>query len=133
MDKNKEFEQMVDRLMRDDVLEKPSIDFTQNVLEKALANQLILKKRERPLLPKWTWYLILLGVLGLMLFGFQQYSPTGNGMAVDSYIRGLGNWSSQLFSTFRFSKIVLYVVVVGGALSCFQTFVLKNYWNSKLS
>lgn len=133
MDKNKEFEQMVDRLMRDDVLEKPSIDFTQNVLEKTLVKQPILKKRERPLLPKWTWYLMLLGVLGLMVFGFQQYAPTGNGVAFDRYIRGFGDLSAELFSSFRFSKIVLYVVVVGGALSCFQTFVLKNYWNSKLS
>ena len=133
MDNKKELEQMVDSLMKNDGLLTPSTDFTKNVVAKALANQTLFKKRYQPLLPKWTWYLLCCGVLGLMLFGLQQYSPTGNVATYNHYSVQISNWSAQFFERMRFSKIVVYVAVVGGALTCLQTMVLKNYWNSKLS
>ncbi len=133
MDNKKELEQMVDSLMKDDGLQAPPVDFTKSVVTKALANQPILEKQERPLLPKWIWYLMFFVVSGFMLFGFQQYSPTGNVAFNSRYLELFGDWYSQFFARIRFSKTVLYVVVVGGALTCLQTVVLKNYWNSKLS
>ena len=133
MDNKKELEQMVDSLMKDDGLQAPSMDFTKNVVEKALANQLILEKREQPLLPKWIWYVMFLLVLGFMLFGLQQYSPTGNVVSYGHYLELFGDWYSQFFARMRFSKTLLYVAVVGGALTCLQTVVLKNYWNGKFS
>ena len=133
MDSKKELEQLIDSLMKDDGLHAPSMDFTKNVVEKAITNQPILEKPERPLLPKWTWYLLFLVVLGFMLFGFQHYSPTGNAASYHHYLEQFGDWYSQIFARLRVSKIVFYVVVVGGALCCLQTVLLKNYWNSKLS
>lgn len=133
MDSKKELEQIIDSLMQDDGLQAPSIGFTEKVVGKVVVNKPLSDKLYQPLLPKWSWYLMLLGVLGLLFFGWQQYTPSGNVVAYDHYLKLFGNWSSQFFSGIRFSKTLLYVVVVGGALTCLQTVVLKNYWNSKLS
>jgi|GEM_PF-6230844 len=133
MDNSKELEQMIDGLMRDDSLQSPSTDFTNNVVGTIFSRESTVQKMYKPLLPKWSWYLIALGALGFMLFGLQQYTPTENWVGYDQFLNVLGNWSSQFFSSIRVSKIVVYVVVVAGGLACFQTMVLKNYWNNRLS
>ncbi len=118
--------------MAEDRLQTPSEGFTEKVVDKVMAIH-ITKIEYRPLLPQWVFYGIGILVVGFMVLGFYLYTPNENYLDYHFALEKMGDWSSQLFLQFQFSKMVMYVIAVAGILTCLQTIVLRKHLNSRFA
>lgn len=132
MDNQKELDELIDKLMIDDSLDSPSVDFTKNVMASLSAERspyFVYK----PLLPK---YIFAVGgvVLVALIFGiFNLYGITETN---PRYLESLNEASSrftELFAQIRFSKTIGYIIFFAGLMFCVQTILLKKHFDSKFA
>ena len=131
MDDYKELEKLIDTLMDADVLEMPSVDFTQQVLEKTI----FIKSKQtvyKPLLPKWMLFLVAILVVGFLVYGVKLYVITEPTITYFKGFDKVGIWSSKLFSLFNLSSTVTYSVIISGLLISFHSLLLKRYFEKRL-
>lgn len=114
-------------------VERPSFNFTNEIMYKVEAlskNQVTVYK---PLISKTAWVLISVGFLAVIFYAVF----TGNENSSTSWFSEIdfsllsNNSISNTFSSFKFSKTLMYAVVFFGVMICVQIPFLKNYFDKR--
>ena len=135
MDHNtdKHLEKLVDKMMKDVSLEKPSFDFTDNVMSQVLNIKTSQATVYKPLISKKVWFLVFVGILSLVVFSVFG-TQTENSSWLSSFdFNVFDNIKIRnLFSGFSLSKTTMYAIVLFGFMVCAQIPFLKHRFNQRL-
>lgn len=124
-EEQKNNEDFIKKLMDKSVLEKPSSDFTLNVMQ-VLIEENKLVTQDKPLISRQMWLLIL--VCLLLFFSLIFYFM--NWHIVETPTSTLFNNSiGRLFSNLRFSKTVTYSLLIFSVFSVSQVFFIKSHFD----
>lgn len=124
---DKNIEQLIDKMMAEEKLQSPSIDFTSKIM----ANVQILEQKKlktyKPLISKPIWISIGMALTALVIYvtlfsGSQNNVETGKLYA---------DQIASAFSGIHFSKNILYAVLIVPFMILIQVGVLKNYFDKK--
>ena len=126
---DKNIEKLIDHLMKDTVLESPSIDFTLKVMSQVLETKTSNVTTYKPLISKQVFGVIFSGLTALMVYIFFN----NNASSSDGFLHLNYNLLHDLnpAETFHFSKITIYTVVLTTVMLFIQIFLLKNYFDKK--
>jgi len=124
---DKNIENLIRKMMAEDTLESPSIDFTSKIMTQVLVAEKSKAKSYKPLISKTTWLIIGFGLLGLAVYA-SLFSGTEYNLGIDkSYTERF----SGFFSGIHISKNILYAILVVPFMILIQIGVLKNYFDKK--
>ena len=129
---DKRIEDLVNRLMENDSLEKAPADFTNDVMSKiemlSEAKTIVYK----PLIPKYVWWLLGFGFVALIVNIVLNKSSDSSGL---SKRYNLPEVSLDLFGNLPvdFSNTLMYATVLLAVMVAIQIPLLKQYFNQKLS
>lgn len=125
----KRIEAVIDRLMANQTLEQPSLDFTDNVMFKveAISAATVYK----PLIPKYIWFIIFGSFVALVGYIYFNDPLISNGWTdrfnfTNSSINPLQNVS------FGFSKTLMYAMVFLAITVSIQIPLLKHYFSKRM-
>lgn len=131
-DKKQELERLVDKMMKHDSLQKPSDDFTVNIMDQVEALKASKSIAYKPLISKPVWVLIGLGVLAIV-----GYAITGTTTPESSWMPEW-NWNSLYNNSFtntlskiKFSSVTMYGVVFFALMLGIQIPLLKRQHDKK--
>ncbi|MEX0362507.1 MAG: hypothetical protein AB3N10_16130 [Allomuricauda sp.] len=131
MDKDKELERLVDKMMEEAPLETPSSNFTYAVMQEVTKLQRSMAEYKPVMSIKSI--LIALGMLGI--FGFYLFTTNSATTPAEGQVFQLLSDAKSWFSTkmpqLQISKTFSYMVGTIGLVVCFQAFVLKRYFNKR--
>ncbi|WP_430466557.1 hypothetical protein [Winogradskyella ouciana] len=129
---DKRIEDLVNKLMSADSLEQAPADFTDNVMSKIEAVSESKTIVYKPLIPRYVWWLIVSGFVGLV--GYVLFSKSNDTTSLserynlpDVSFSLLDNFSFDFTSTLMYAT-VLFAIMVG-----VQIPLLKQYFNSRIS
>lgn len=129
---DKKIEELVDKLMANDSLEKAPINFTDEVMSKievlSEAKTIVYK----PLISKYVWWLLGLGFVALIV-NVVLNKPSNSSSLSERY--ALPEISFDLFNNLSvdFSSTLMYATVLLAIMVAIQVPLLKQYFNQKLS
>jgi len=127
---DKNIEQLIDKMMAEEKLQSPSIDFTSKIM----ANVQILEEKKRiaykPLISKPVWIAIGLTVAFLIVY-VSLFSVSESNLKIDQIGKLYSNKVSTAFSGIHFSKNMLYAILIVPIMILVQVGVLKNYFDKK--
>jgi len=131
MEDDKKIEAFIDKLMSHEVLEKPSVNFTDNVMSKVEAISNSTATVYKPLISKSVWAIILLGFVALV--GYVIFNePSANSSWLDRIdLSGVSNPLEHI--SFNFSKTLMYAMVFFALMFSIQIPLLKQYFNNRMS
>ncbi|QCX01327.1 hypothetical protein FGM00_14860 [Aggregatimonas sangjinii] len=129
---NKKLEELVDKLMRETVLETPSADFTSKVLSQVDSIATSEVTTYRPLISKSVWIGLCALLVGTVIYSFFNTTAEPNWFeTVDFSVftnSGIGNQLSDLVS----SKAMFYAAILFASMFVVQISFLKNHFNRRL-
>lgn len=128
---DKKLEAFVKKLMANDKLEKPSADFTNNVLKQLnVESKAIVYK---PLIPKWMWLVVALSVLLILSYSLLFNQDAVSGSKLSELLR-LSKFEFNVYNdiSFNFSKTLIYSVVAFALMIGLQIPLLKSYINRRM-
>jgi len=132
MDHNtdKHIEKLVDKIMKETTLEKPSFDFTDRVMSQV---ETIAKPSGvvyQPLISKKIWALVFLGFVALVLYSIfgTQLESKGWFDAIDFNIISINKIFNAIPSV-TLSKTTFYALIMLSVMIFIQIPVLKHYMN----
>jgi hypothetical protein len=124
---DKNIENLIDKMMAENTLESPSIDFTSKIMNQVLVAEKSKIKAYKPLISKPTWFII-----GLSLVALGVYASLSSGAQYNLVIdKSYTERFSTLFSGIHFSKNVLYALLIVPFMILIQIGLLKNYFDKK--
>jgi uncharacterized membrane protein len=124
---DKNIENLIDKMMSEDTLESPSIDFTSKIMAQVLVAEKNKVKIYKPLISKTIWVIIGFSLLALTVYA-SLFSGTEYNLGIDkSYTERF----STLFSGIHLSKNILYAVLIVPFMILIQIGLLKNYFDKK--
>jgi len=124
---DKNIENLIDKMMSDDTLESPSIDFTSKIMTQVLVAEKNKVKIYKPLISKTIWVIIGFSLLALTVYA-SLFSGTEYNLGIDkSYTERF----STLFSGIHLSKNILYAILIVPFMILIQIGLLKNYFDKK--
>lgn len=124
---DKNIENLIEKMMRENTLESPSIDFTSKIMSQVLVAEKSKIKVYKPLISKTTWVFI-----GISLITLTAYSiSSGNDISDFDIAKLYSDKASTLFSGIHFSKNILYALLIVPFMVLIQIGVLKNYFDKK--
>lgn len=128
----KNIEAFIDKLMSEDVLEQPSLDFTDKVMFEVEAISNSTATVYKPLISKSTWFIILGGFVALIGYIYFK-KPSSNSGWFDRF--DVSHLSLNLFEniTFNFSTTLIYAVVFLALMVSVQVPILKYYFNKRMA
>lgn len=124
---DKNIENLIDKMMAENTLESPSIDFTSKIMSQVLAVEKRKIKAYRPLISKPMWVFIGLNLIALTIYSIFTNNDVSNFEIVKLYT----DKASTLFSGIHFSKNILYAILVVPFMTLIQIGLLKNYFDKK--
>ena len=124
---DKNIENLIDKMMSENTLESPSIDFTSKIMSQVLVIEKSKIKAYKPLISKSTWIFIGICLIALTLYSVYSGSNISNLKIVNLY----SDKVSTLFSGIHLSKNILYGILIVPFMILIQIGVLKNYFNKK--
>lgn len=124
---DKNIENLIDKMMAENTLESPSIDFTSKIMSQVLAVEKRKIKAYKPLISKPMWIFIGLNLIALTIYSIFTNNDVSNFEIVKLYT----DKASTLFSGIHFSKNILYVVLIVPFMILIQIGLLKNYFDKK--
>ncbi|MEP6804107.1 MAG: hypothetical protein ABI892_06275 [Flavobacterium sp.] len=124
---DKNIENLIDKMMSENTLESPSIDFTSKIMSQVLAIEKSKIKAYKPLIPKSTWIIIALILIALTAYSIHLNNTISQFGLTQLY----SEKTSALFSEIHFSKNILYAILIVPFMVLIQIGVLKNYFNNK--
>ncbi|SHG00973.1 hypothetical protein [Flavobacterium defluvii] len=127
---DKNIEQLIDKMMAEEKLQSPSIDFTSKIMAKVELLEEKKVKIYKPLISKSVWVLLGAAVIGLFIY-ISLFSETGNNLKIDKIGELYSNKVASVFSGIQFSKTLLYTILVVPFMVLVQIGVLKNYFDKK--
>ncbi len=126
---DKQIEKLVDSIMKDNMIESPSIDFTSKVMSKVLASKTSNVTLYKPLIPK-SVFIAFFGCI-IILFIYLLISGVKQENSWFSQIKFDFLYNNGLSSLFKVSKVMLYAVVSTTIMLLVQISFLKNYFNKQ--
>jgi H+/Cl- antiporter ClcA len=125
---DKPLEKLVDRMMKDRVLETPSFDFTSQVMSKVLVTKTSKITEFKPLISKP----VLIGIIG-GIFALTIYSALyGNSEANNWFAHfDFSLWFKNNSTYINTSKTTTYSIVLCTFFLLVQISILKNYFDKK--
>lgn len=129
---DKKIEELVDKLMANDYLEKAPINFTDDVMSKIEALSETKTIAYKPLIPKYVWWLLGLGFVALIVNVIFN-KPSNSSSLSERY--NLPEVSFDVFNNLSvdFSSTLMYATVLLAIMVAIQVPLLKQYFNQKLS
>ncbi|MAB49513.1 MAG: hypothetical protein CMC05_12880 [Flavobacteriaceae bacterium] len=129
---DKRIEELVDKLMANDSLEKAPVNFTNDVMSKI---ELLSETKTivyKPLIPKYVWWLLGLGFVALIVNVILNKSSDSSSLS-ERY--NLPEVSFDVFNNLSvdFSSTLMYATVLLAIMVAIQVPLLKQYFNQKLS
>jgi len=124
---DKEIENLIERMMAENTLESPSIDFTSKIMSQVLVAEKSKIKAYKPLISKSTWIFIGISLVALTAYALYSNNDVANFEIAKTY----SDKASVLFSGIHISKNVLYALLVVPFMILIQIGVLKNYFDKK--
>ncbi|WP_407557837.1 hypothetical protein [Winogradskyella sp. 4-2091] len=129
---NKKIEEFIDKIMSEDVLEQPSLDFTTNVMSQVEAISKSDTTVYKPLISKPVWFIILGSFMALI-----GYVMLGNAETTASWTDRLelSEITFNLFEniSFEFSSTFMYAVVFLAVMVSIQVPILKFYFQKRIT
>jgi hypothetical protein len=126
----KKIEAFIDKLMADETLEQPSLDFTDKVMSKveAISRATVYK----PLIPQSIWFIIIGSFIALVGYIYFKEPLTSSGW-LDRF--NLSNISISPLQnvSFEFSKTLMYAMVFLAITVSIQIPLLKQYFNKRMA
>lgn len=120
-------EELVDKMMSESFLVSPSVDFTSRIMNQVLVAEKSKIKVYKPLISKFTWVFIGLGLIALSIYSIFDSSDIVSLGTPKIYS---DKWSA-LFSGLHFSKNILYALLIVPFMVLIQIGILKNYFDKK--
>jgi len=129
---DKRIEELVNKLMANDSLEKAPVNFTNDVMSKIEALSETKTIVYKPLIPKYVWWLLGLGFVALIVNVILNKSSDSSSLS-ERY--NLPEMSFDLFNSLSvdFSSTLMYATVLLAVMVAIQVPLLKQYFNQKLS
>lgn len=126
---DKFLEKLVDTIMKDSKLEKPSLDFTAKVMSQVYTTKTSEAYVYNPLISNSVWIIIFVCVTAFFSYVFINGDPQTE--------RFIGNYFSQVTNgglsfLFELSKITLYSVVIATFMLFIQISFLKKHFDNQL-
>ncbi|UPZ16878.1 hypothetical protein [Flavobacterium humidisoli] len=127
---DKNIEQLIDKMMAEEKLQSPSIDFTSKIM----ANVQILEEKKlkayKPLISKPIWISIGLAIAALVIY-VSLFSVSETDFKIDEVGKLYSDRMSTAFSGIHFSKNILYAILIVPIMILIQVGILKNYFDKK--
>jgi uncharacterized membrane protein len=127
---DKNIEQLIEKMMAEEKLQSPSIDFTSKIM----ANVQILEEKKlktyKPLISKPIWISIGLAVAALVIY-VSLFSVSETDFKIDEVGKLYSDKMSTAFSGIHFSKNILYAILIVPIMILIQVGILKNYFDKK--
>ncbi|WP_420399017.1 hypothetical protein [Flagellimonas sp.] len=128
MDKDKELERLVDKMMEEAPLETPSSNFTYVVMQEVTKLQQSIAEYKPVMSIKSILIALgMLGVFGFYLFTTNSATTPAEGQVIQ-LLSDAKSWFSAKMPQLQISKTFSYMVGAIGLMVCFQAFVLKRYF-----
>ena len=127
---NDKLDSLVNKIMNQVPLEKPSNDFTSQLMSKINVAKPIVYE---PLISNRTWLFLLVFMLVVLVLIFTNKSTSQSSiMDIINFKSIFQNQFTNYFSNLRFSKIVLYAIVFFTAMIFIQIPFLKHQFDKQL-
>jgi hypothetical protein len=124
---DKNIENLIDKMMAEDTLESPSIDFTSKIMSQVLVAEKSKTKVYKPLISKTTWIFIGIALTFLVIYNVYFVGTENNLEIGKSYTDKI----SAIVSGIHISKTILYAILIVPFMILIQIGLLKNYFDKK--
>ncbi|MDW8849638.1 hypothetical protein SD960_05995 [Flavobacterium sp. MMLR14_040] len=124
---DKNIENLIDKMMAEDTLESPSIDFTSKIMSQVLVAEKSKTKVYKPLISKTTWIFIGIALTFLVIYNVYFVGTENNFEIGKSYTDKI----SAIVSGIHISKTILYAILIVPFMILIQIGLLKNYFDKK--
>ncbi|MDR7208502.1 hypothetical protein [Flavobacterium piscis] len=124
---DKNIENLINKMMVENALQSPSIDFTSKIMSHVLETEKSKNKIYKPLISKSTWIFIGICLIALTAYSFYSNNEISNFEIIKLY----SEKASTLFSGIHFSKNILYSILIVPFMILIQVGLLKNYFDKK--
>lgn len=124
---DKDIENLIDKMMSETTLDSPSIDFTSKVMAQVLVVEKSKAMVYKPLISKFTWFVIGLALIALVVYP-SFFAGTDSNIEIG---KAYADKVTALFSGVHFSENVLYALLVIPFMMLIQLGLLKNYFDKK--
>jgi hypothetical protein len=129
-EKDNEIEKLIGKMMAEEKLQSPSIDFTSRIMAEVLILEEKKHKAYKPLISKWVW--ISIGIaLALLVIYVSLFSISENNFKIGVIEKIYSDQITGIFSGIHFSKNILYAILIVPFMILVQVGVLKNYFDKK--
>ncbi|PBJ11506.1 hypothetical protein [Flavobacterium sp. ACN6] len=127
---DKNIEQLIDKMMAEDKLQSPSIDFTSKIMAEVHVIEEKKLKAYKPLISKPIW--ISIGIaLALLVIYVSLFSVSESNIEIEQVGKLYSDRMSTAFSGIHFSKNILYAILILPVMILVQVGILKNYFDKK--
>ncbi|AYN05925.1 MULTISPECIES: hypothetical protein [unclassified Flavobacterium] len=126
---DKYYENLVDKVMAEGTMQKPSADFTSRVMSQVLVLQKTKRIVYKPLISKSVWAVIF-GSL-VVFIGYVVFAPdkaVGSDLSISTLCYSK---IDNLIPVLQFSKNTSYAVLIVVVMVLVQISLLKNYYDKK--
>lgn len=123
---DKNIENLIEKMMADQKLQSPSIDFTSKTMFQIQAAEKSKIKAYKPLISKRTWVFVSGLLFALIIYSIMTASNNDLNMT-KLYSQKI----SAIFSGIHVSKNILYAFLVVPFMVLIQIPILKNYFDRK--
>lgn len=124
---DKNIENLIDKMMAENTLESPSIDFTSKIMARVLVAEKSKIKVYRPLIAKPVWFFIGTALIALIICTI-LFSGTENNLEIGKLYT---DKMAAAFSQIHFSKNIIYAILIVPVMILLQIGILKNYFDKK--
>ncbi|MBW1657542.1 hypothetical protein [Flavobacterium quisquiliarum] len=127
---DKNIEQLIEKMMAEDKLQSPSIDFTSKIMAEVHVLEEKKLKAYKPLISKPVWISIGLAIVILVIY-ISLFSVSQNDFEIEKVGKLYSDKISNTFSGIHFSKNTLYAILIVPFMILVQIGILKNYFDKK--
>ncbi|MCP2026516.1 hypothetical protein L1276_001660 [Flavobacterium sp. HSC-32F16] len=127
---DKNIEQLIEKMMAEEKLQSPSIDFTFQIMAKVELLEEKKLKTYKPLISKPVWILMGLAIVALVIY-ISLFSVSENNLKIDEIGKLYSDKIANSFSGIHFSKNIMYAILIVPFMILVQVGILKNYFDKK--
>ena len=124
---DKNIENLIEKMMSEDTLQSPSMDFTSNIMSQILVAEKVQPKVYQPLISKSVWFFVFVVMIGLVVYA-NFFSGTEYNLEIG---KSYSDKIAGAFSRIHFSKNTLYAIMIVPVMVLIQITLLKNYFDKK--
>ena len=124
---DKNIENLIEKMMSEDTLQSPSMDFTSNIMSQILVAEKVQPKVYQPLISKSVWFFVFVVMISLVVYA-NFFSGTEYNLEIG---KSYSDKIAGAFSRIHFSKNTLYAIMIVPVMVLIQITLLKNYFDKK--